>query len=170
MSIYPLNPSLPCAIPLCSVYRLTKFVTKETITSPVIGWFDNANLLGNAPCPRRNQSGVRTAFPHSHWRHARSHCLGLLLVEAGSSGGAVSFSSFSSFFFFFFFCSSTAALWRRVSLFHMHGTKRLDFTDELTCSNVDPSRSSASATTVLLRYLIAFFFFFYLPTPSLTAE
>lgn len=34
----------------------------------------------------------------------------------------------------------------------MHGTKRQDFTDEVTRSNVDPSRSSASTTTILPRY------------------
>lgn len=34
-------------------------------------------------------------------------------------------------------CSSYR-LWRRVSLFHMHGTKLREFTDQ--CSNVDPCR------------------------------
>uniref|UniRef100_A0A3Q1FUZ3 Plakophilin 4 n=1 Tax=Acanthochromis polyacanthus TaxID=80966 RepID=A0A3Q1FUZ3_9TELE len=38
----------------------------------------------------------------------------------------------------------------------MHGTKRRDFTDELTRSNVDPSRSSALAPTVLLTYELQF--------------
>lgn len=40
----------------------------------------------------------------------------------------------------------------------MHGTKRRDFTDEVRSPNVDPSGSSASGTTVLLRYFNCFFF------------
>lgn len=52
--------------------------------------------------------------------------------------------------------SSSSRLWRRVSLSLMHGTKRRDFTDEVICSNVEPSHSSASETTVLLRYLSLF--------------
>lgn len=48
--------------------------------------------------------------------------------------------------------------WRRVALVHMHRTKRRDFTDEVRSPNVDPSGSSASGTTVLLRYFNCFLY------------
>lgn len=54
--------------------------------------------------------------------------------------------------------SSRRKPWRRrVALLRMHGTKQRDFTDELTSTNVDPRRSSASGTTLLRRYFIFFF-------------
>lgn len=40
----------------------------------------------------------------------------------------------------------------------MHRTKRRDFTDEVRSPNVDPSGSSASGTTVLLRYFNCFLY------------
>lgn len=123
--------------------QVDKIVTKGTILPSLIGSFNNANLLCNAPRSHCNQSGVRTAFPHSHWRHARLHSLGLYWWRRQEAAEGSS--------------SSSSRLWRRVSRFHMHGTKRQDFTDEVTRSNVHPSRSSASSTTVLLRYLTVFF-------------
>lgn len=49
--------------------------------------------------------------------------------------------------------------WRRVAFVRMLWTKQRDFTDELTSTNVDPRRSSASGTTVLRRYFVIYFIF-----------
>lgn len=92
---------------------------------------------GNAPSVYSSQSGASTGFPHSHWRYARSLCLGLL-VDAGKGLS-------SSLDYGHEFCSSCMEV------------KRLDFTDEVTRSHVDPSCSFSSATTVLLRFVNVFY-------------
>ena len=141
MNVYA-HLSLPCSFPLSILcIRLTKFVTKETIPS-ICHW-----LIQQSEPPRK-----RPLLPSEPVRSVccsptfpLTSCTLALPGTAGGGRGAAERRG-----------SSSTRLWRRVTLLYMHGTKRRDFTDEVTCSDVDPSRSSASETTVLQKVFNCF--------------
>lgn len=105
---------------------------------------------------RANQECALRNHTPNDVMHARARAAGGGGVQAGKEGaeqsGAAEGETDSP-------SSRRKPWWRRVAFVRMLWTKQRDFTDELTSTNVDPRRSSASGTTVLRRYFVIYFIF-----------